>query len=157
MKKFLPHLVAVLAFLCITFGFLSPLLDGKEILGDDTRHFLGMTKEISDYNATHDDAALWTDSMFGGMPAYQINMDQPTNVLTYFDRVLRLLPNASYRVFLYLIGFYLLLLAFGLNPWLSIAGAIAFAFGSYNLIIIVAGHNTKAVAIAYMAPVIGSI
>ncbi|MBO6034220.1 MAG: hypothetical protein J6P34_00010, partial [Paludibacteraceae bacterium] len=66
-------------------------------------------------------------------------------------------PGPTYRVFLYLIGFYILLVIFGVNPWLSIGGAVAFAFGSYNLIIIVAGHNTKAVDIAYMAPVVASI
>ena len=157
MKKTLPHLAAVLTFLVVTFAYLSPLLSGQRIFGNDTQSYVGMAKEASDYNAAHDDQALWTDAMFGGMPTYQICMEQPTTVLTYLDHCLRLLPDASYRVFLYLVGFYILLICMGVNPWISIACSIAFAFGSYNLIIIVAGHNTNAVAIAYMAPIVGSV
>lgn len=157
MKKVLPHVIAVLVFLIITLAYLYPVLQGKTIYGADTQSYIGMSKEAHDYNETHDDQALWTNSMFGGMPTYQICMDQPDTVLKYIDTALRVLPGPTYRVFLYLVGFYVLLLLFGVNPYLSIAGAIAFAFGSYNLIIIVAGHNTKAVAIAYMAPIIASI
>lgn len=157
MKKYAPHLVAVLVFLILTFMYLSPVLQGKTIFGQDTRSYVGMSKEAADYNATHDEQTLWTNSMFGGMPTYQISMDQPSSILKYLDTCLRVLPGPTYRVFLYLIGFYILLLAFGASPYLSMGGAIAFAFGSYNLIIIVAGHNTKAVAIAYMATIIASV
>lgn len=157
MKKVLPHVTAVLVFLIITLAYLYPVLQGKTIYGADTQSYIGMSKEAHDYNETHDDQALWTNSMFGGMPTYQICMDQPDTVLKYIDSALRVLPGPSYRVFLYLAGFYVLLLLFGVNPYMAIAGSIAFAFGSYNLIIIVAGHNTKAVAIAYMAPIIASI
>ena len=157
MKKYAPHLVAVLVFLILTFMYLSPVFQGKTIFGQDTRSYVGMSKEAADYNATHDEQTLWTNSMFGGMPTYQISMDQPSSILKYLDTCLRVLPGPTYRVFLYLIGFYILLLAFGASPYLSMGGAIAFAFGSYNLIIIVAGHNTKAVAIAYMATIIASV
>lgn len=157
MKKILPHVIAVLVFLILTFAYLYPSLQGKIIYGSDTQSFIGMSKEAADYNATHDDQALWTNSMFGGMPTYQICMDQPDTLVKYIDTVLRVLPGPTYRVFLYLICFYVMLLLFGVNPYLSIVGAVAFAFGSYNLIIIVAGHNTKAVAIAYMAPIIASV
>lgn len=157
MKKFVPHIIAVVVFLILTFAYLYPVLQGKTIFGSDIQSFLGMSHEAVEYNKTHSEPTLWTDAMFGGMPTYQISMEEPASVAKYIDKCLRVLPGPTYRVFLYLIGFYILLIAFGVNPYLSIGGAMAFAFGTYNLIIIVAGHNTKAVAIAYMAPIIASI
>jgi len=100
---------------------------------------------------------MWTNSLFGGMPTYQISMIQPYNAMKYVDKVLAIFPGPIFNLMLYLIGFYILLLTFKLNPWLAMVGAIAFAFASYNFIIIVAGHNTKAITIAYMAPLIGSV
>ena len=157
MKKFLPHIIAIISFLVLTFAFLSPVFSGKDIFGGDTQSYMGMAQEANAYNETHDDQTLWTGSMFSGMPTYQICMKDDNSIISLTDDVLRLLPGPTYRVFLYLVGFYILLIAFGLSPYWAIAGSIAFAFGSYNLIIIVAGHNTKAVAIAYMAPIIASI
>ncbi|HPG55938.1 MAG TPA: hypothetical protein PK641_06025, partial [Candidatus Enterocola sp.] len=81
MKKYAPHLVAVLVFLILTFMYLSPVFQGKTIFGQDTRSYVGMSKEATDYNATHDEQTLWTNSMFGGMPTYQISMDQPSSIL----------------------------------------------------------------------------
>ncbi len=157
MKKYIPHLVALVVFLALTFAYLYPSLQEKTIFGGDTAGFYGMSKEALDFNQQHDEQTLWTGSMFGGMPTYQICMHEPNSIVAHIDNCLRLLPGPTYRVFLYLVGFYVLLIAFGLSPYLAIAGSIAFAFGSYNLIIIVAGHNTKAVAIAYMAPIIASV
>ncbi len=157
MKKYLPHLVAVITFIIVTFSYLYPTLQGKTLFGGDTAGYVGMSHEANTYNQTADEQTLWTGSMFGGMPTYQICMDESETLLGQIDGIFRLLKNPAYQVFLYLVGFYILLIAFGVSPYLSIAGAIAFAFGSYNLIILVAGHNTKAVAIAYMAPIIASI
>ncbi len=157
MKKSIPHIIAIISFLVITFAFLSPVFSGKDIFGGDTQSYMGMAQEANTYNETHDDQTLWTGSMFSGMPTYQINMKDSNSIVSLADDALRILPGPTYRVFLYLVGFYILLIAFGLSPYWAIAGSIAFAFGSYNLIIIVAGHNTKAVAIAYMAPIIASI
>ena len=157
MKKSIPHIIAIVCFLVVTFGFLYPVFSGKDIFGGDTQSYMGMANEANSYNATHDEQTLWTGSMFSGMPTYQICMKDDSSVISLADDALRILPGPTYRVFLYLVGFYILLIAFGLSPYLAIAGSIAFAFGSYNLIIIVAGHNTKAVAIAYMAPIIASI
>ena len=157
MKKFIPHIIAIVSFLVITFAYLSPVFSGKDIFGGDTQSFVGMAQEATTYNETHSDQTLWTGSMFSGMPTYQICMKDDNSIISLADDALRVLPGPTYRVFLYLVGFYILLIAFGLSPYWAIAGSIAFAFGSYNLIIIVAGHNTKAVAIAYMAPIIASI
>ena len=157
MKKAIPHIIAIVSFLIITFAYLSPVFSGKDIFGGDTQSYVGMAHEANTYNATHDEQTLWTGSMFSGMPTYQICMKDDSSVISILDDTLRLLPGPVYKVFLYLVGFYILLIAFGLSPYLAIAGSIAFSFGSYNLIILVAGHNTKAIAIAYMAPIIASI
>lgn len=157
LQQFIPHLVAVGLFIIITFAYLSPTLEGKQLIGHDTQSWMCMAKESIDYNSTHDDITLWTNSMFGGMPTYQIGMPQPNNLLQYPEILLFQLPGTAARMLLYFIGFYILLLCFRINPWLAIAGAIAFTFASYNLIIIAVGHNSKAITIAYMAPLIGSI
>lgn len=157
MKKAIPHIIAIVSFLIITFAYLSPVFSGKDIFGGDTQSYMGMAQEANTFNQTNDDQTLWTGSMFSGMPTYQICMKDDNSIVSLADDALRVLPGPTYRVFLYLVGFYILLIAFGLSPYWAIAGSIAFAFGSYNLIIIVAGHNTKAVAIAYMAPIIASI
>ena len=157
LTKFTPHIAAFLLFICISFMYFSPIIEGKQLIGHDTESWMCMAKETVDYNSTHDAPTLWTNSMFGGMPTYQIATSQPYNILHFVDDVVRVFPGSVYYLMLYLIGFYILLLAFRVNPWLAIVGAIAFAFASYNFIIIVAGHNSKAITIAYMAPLIGSV
>ena len=156
-KKALPHLTAVLLFLILPAIYFSPQLEGKKLNQHDTNTATGMAKEIIDYNKTHSDLALWTNSMFGGMPAYLIGL--PTySLLTPIYKLTTLFDWRPISfVFLYLIGFYIALLLFGLNPWISLIGAIAFGFSSYDFIIIAAGHNTKAIAIGYMAPMIGAL
>ncbi len=157
LTKITPHLVAVLLFTIISFLYFTPVLEGKQLLGHDSESWMCMAKESVDYNKTHDDVALWTNSMFGGMPTYQISMTQPYNIIQYVEKLVLLYPTTIYNVMLYLIGFYILLLAFGVRPWLAMAGSVAFTFASYNFIIILAGHNSKAIVIAYMAPLIGGI
>ena len=156
-KKALPHFTAVLLFLILPAIYFSPQLEGKKLNQHDTNTATGMAKEITDYNKTHSDLALWTNSMFGGMPAYLIGL--PT--YSFISPIYSLTTLFDWRpisfVFLYLIGFYLALLLFGINPWISLIGAIAFGFSSYDFIIIAAGHNTKAIAIGYMAPLIGAL
>lgn len=155
--KLVPHIAAILLFICISYLYFTPIIEGKQLIGHDTESWMSMAKETIDYNSNHDDVTLWSNSMFGGMPTYQISMNQPYNLIKYVEDFLTIFPNPVYNLILYLIGFYILLLAFKFNPWLAIVGAIAFSFASYNFIIIVAGHNSKAITIAYMAPLIGSV
>ncbi len=157
-RKSVPHIIAVILFLIITFAYFYPLLEGKELFQSDITQFRGMAKEIVDYREETGEEALWTNSMFGGMPAYLISVRYPYNLIRYVDRLLSLgLPRPAKYLFLSLIGFYILLLAFRVNPWLGIAGAIAFGFSTYFFIIEAAGHNTKAHAMAYMAPLLAGI
>ncbi len=154
-KKLIPYVVAVVLFVILSLAYMSPVLEGKKLSqGDIVRH-KGMSKEVVDFRAETGEEALWTNSMFGGMPAYQISVKYKANLVQYFDKIMRLgLPRPADMVFLYMIGFFILLVVLRVNPWLSIAGAIAFGFSSYFLIILEAGHNSKAHAIGYMAPVI---
>lgn len=156
-QRNLPHLTALVIFLVIAFFYMKPVLEGKQLLGHDTESWMAAARETLDYNEKNDDVALWTNSMFGGMPTYQISMVQPNNLLQYVEKAIATIPTPVFFVVLYLLGFYILLLNFKVNPWLALVGSIAFTFASYNFIIIAAGHNSKAITIAYMAPLIGSV
>ena len=157
-KQFLPYLLAVVIFTTITMAYFSPMLQGKMIKQSDIMNFKGMSKEIVDYRAKTGDEPLWTNSMFGGMPAYQISVQYEGNILRYIDRLMQLyLPFPASLVFLYMAGFFLLLLVLKVDIWLAIAGSIAFAFSSYLFIIIEVGHNSKAHAIGLIAPVLAGI
>ncbi|MEC8274085.1 MAG: YfhO family protein [Bacteroidota bacterium] len=157
LKKLIPHVSAVVLFVLISLVYLSPVLEGKKIDQQDIRQFTGMSKEIVDYRAEYDEEPLWTNSMFSGMPAYQISVRYKKNLISYCSQLFKLyLPGPAGTVFLYLIGFYFLLVSLGIDYRLAIIGAIAYAFSSYFFIIIEAGHNTKAHAIGYVAPILAS-
>ena len=157
-KQFLPYLAAIVIFTALTLVYFSPILEGKKIRQTDIMNYKGMSKEIVDFRAKTGQDPLWTNSMFGGMPAYQISVDYKGNVLRYVDKLLQLgLPHPAGLVFLYMIGFLILLLVLKVDKWIAIAGAIAFAFSSYLFIIIEVGHNSKAHAISYIAPVLAGI
>ena len=154
-SNILPYLVAIIIFILIATIYFSPVLEGKKLKPNDVTNFKGMSKEIVDFREKTGEEPLWTNSMFGGMPAYQISTEYNGNLMRYVDYIFRLgLPYPIWIVFLYMIGFYILLLVLRVNPWLAITGAIAFGFSSYFFIIIEAGHNSKAHAIGYMAPVV---
>src|SRR5690606_30566377 len=111
-----------------------------------------------DYRAKDGHAPLWTNSMFGGMPTYQIWYEHASNVTSYINRGIRaIFPVPTAIVLLYLLGGYFLLSVLRIRPWLAAVGAVALAFTSYNFIYIEAGHVNKAYAIAYMAPIIGAM
>jgi hypothetical protein len=157
-SKSLPHLVALILFLIITLIYFSPLLEGKRLMQSDIIQYRGMAKEIADYRAETGEEALWTNSMFSGMPAYLISVRYPYKLVQYVDQILSAgLPRPAKYLFLSLTGFYILMLAFRINPWLGIAGAVAFGFSTYFFIIEAAGHNTKAHAMSYMAPLLAGI
>ncbi len=153
-----PYLAAIVIFVIIIMVYFTPLLEGKKIKQHDISQWKGMSKEIVDFRAKTGEEPLWTNSMFSGMPAYQISVVYKANLVKYIDNILKLgLPHPAGLTFLYFLGFFILLLVLGIDPWLCIAGSIAFAFSSYFFIIFEAGHNSKAHAIAYMAPVLAGI
>ncbi len=158
LKKPLPYIVALAVFLTITLVYFSPVFEGQMLKQHDIAMYKGMSKEISDFKAKTGEQTLWTNSMFGGMPAWQISVDYVGNKMIELDRILQLgLPRPDDLVFLYFLGFFILLLALDVDPWLSIVGAIAFAMSSYFFIILGVGHTSKAHAIGYMGPVLAGI
>lgn len=157
-KLLIPIGAAIIIFVVLSLAYLNPLLEGKVLKQDDITRFKGMSKEIVDFREETGKEALWTNSMFGGMPAYQISVKYKGNLTRYIDRLFRLgLPRPADMVFLYMIGFFILLMVLGVNPWLSIVGAVAYGFSSYFFIILEAGHNSKAHAIGYLAPALAGI
>ena len=157
-KKLSPHLMVLVLFVIISFVYFSPVLKGKKLDMQDIKHWKGMSKEVVDFRDTTGEEALWTNSMFSGMPAYQISTKYKGNLIRYVAKALSLgIPRPANMLFLYLLGFYILLLSLKVDYRLSAVGAIAFAFSSYFFIIIQAGHMTKAHAIAYMPMVIAAV
>ncbi|MBS0010826.1 MAG: hypothetical protein KFF49_05430 [Bacteroidales bacterium] len=156
-NKYLPHLLALVLFIALTLIYFSPVLDNKVLQTHDTTVFAGSVKEIQDHREEYDEEPLWTNSMFGGMPAYLISSYFPGNLFKPVYDIFRAPGIPIAPIFLLMLGFYIMLLSFRLKPWLCLAGAVAYGFSSYFFIILAAGHNTKAMALAFMAPLIGSI
>lgn len=161
-KKILTHAGIILFFFIIAAAYMSPVFDGKIIQQGDILNWKSMAKEQMDFHEKTGQPAIWNSSMFSGMPGYQITNTKPSpNIFAKVGSIFKL-QHLGYGgnigiVFMYLVGFYVCLLAVGCNPWLSLLGALAFGLGSYNIIIIEAGHITKAHAMALMAPVLGGM
>lgn len=161
LKKTLIHCGIILFFFLVAAVYMSPAFDGKIIQQGDTLKWKAMAKEQLDFHDKTGEYTTWTSSMFSGMPSYQVT-NPPTKSI--FNKIENLL-NFNYLgyggnigiIFLYLLGFYVALIAIGLSPWLSLLGALAFGLGSYNIIIIEAGHITKAYAMSMMAPILGGM
>lgn len=157
-RKFLPHAIAIVVFAAITLIYFRPLLSGKELRQDDIARYRGMSKEVFDHRAKYGEEPLWTNSMFGGMPAYQVSTLYPGNWLGAIDSAFKLwLPHPGGYLFLYCLGFFILLLCLRVDPWLSLIGGLAYGLSSYFLIIIDAGHNSKANALGYLPAMLGGI
>ena len=155
-KKVLPHVVAVFVFIGISMAYFYPAMQGNMLKSHDINMHKGMSKEVFDHREEYGEEPLWTNSAFGGMPATQISVVYNSNLIGKLHKVFQLgLPHPINYLFLYMIGFYILLLCMKVDPWLALAGAIAYGFSSYFFIIMGAGHNSKAVAVAYMAPALG--
>ena len=161
-KNIVPHVIAVLIFLTLTLVYFSPVLEGKDIKQDDAIGSMGWGKDARDYHEESGEYSYWSNAMFSGMPCNYTYAPQPDNTFKSIGQVLTLnVFGASYRhigcIFLTFIGGYILLLALGCKSWLSIAGSIVYTLGSYNFIIIDAGHMNKSLVMATMAPFIGGI
>ena len=158
LKSAIPHLASIIIFLIIGFIYFQPVLEGKQLRKGDSLNAWGGKKEIIDYRKATGDDPLWTNSMFGGMPAYQINVDYQAKDMYFFKQLMELhTPDPVRYLLLYLIGFYILMLSLRVNPWLSLAGAIAYALSTYFIIIIGAGHLWKVNALAFIPPALGGI
>jgi len=156
-KKFLPHLLVLVGFVIISLAYFSPVLSGKQIFQSDIMQYIGMSKQQNDFREANGEETYWTNSAFGGMPTYQLGAKYPHNYIKSLDLTLRFLPRPADYLFLYLVGFYVLLLVLKVDYKLAILGALAFGFSTYLIIILGVGHNSKAHAIAYMPLVLSGI
>ncbi|RWU06403.1 YfhO family protein [Pedobacter chitinilyticus] len=152
------HIAILAAFVVICFIYFSPVLQGKAPAQSDVLQSKAMQKEIMEYKEKDGKGPLWTNQMFGGMPAYQIWVQYAYNGATYgIALITKALPNPVGTVLLLLVGAYFLFITLKVNPWLAAAGAIAFAFTTYNFVLIATGHSNKALAIGFFAPIIASL
>ena len=158
LRKALPYVLIVVGFVVIAYAYAPQVLQGKVVDQSDISSWKGMSHEILEWNEGHpDDPALWTGSMFGGMPATQISVPYKGDATTPLYDLLFWGERPPSYLIISLLGGFLLFLAFGVNPWLSAVGAIAVTFCSYNMQIIQVGHNTKMVAIAFMPWVLAAL
>lgn len=159
-KKLLPYAVAIVAFVAIAMIYCAPLLEGKVLVQGDVNNWKGAAQEARTFYDEHGYSPWWTNSMFSGMPTYQITGNLPTSELR---ATMEQISHAGFAgdwtivgiIFAYFFGFFLMLRCFKVNPWLSIIGGLAIGFSTYFLLIIPAGHMTKAAALGFLAPVIG--
>ena len=159
-KKILPDVVVVLVFAIISFAyFLVPVTQGKILFQHDASAGVGSAQELTEYQNRTGETTRWTNSIFGGMPTYQMSPSyQSTDGLSQVMNAYHLwLPDNVWFLFAYLLGFYILLRAFDFRQTLAALGSIMWAFSSYFLIIIAAGHLWKVMALAYLPPMIAGI
>ena len=157
LKFFSTHLVSLLVFIIAALLYFHPVLKGEKLSQSDITQHIGMAKEVNDYRLATGLEPYWAESAFSGMPTYQIGTYFPHDYLSYLDRLIRFLPRPADYLFLYFLGFYIMLIAFKVDWKLAIMGSLAFGFSTYLMIIFGAGHNAKAHAIAYMPLVLAGV
>ena len=159
-KKLIPDIVAVVLFAVISFAYFFPAVtEGRILAQHDAVAGIGSGQEQKEYMEKTGERTRWTNSIFGGMPTYQMSPSyDSTEALGFIQKVYHLfLPTYVWYVFVMLLGFYILLRAFNFKVWLSALGAIIWAFSSYFFIIIAAGHIWKFVTLAYIPPTIAGM
>lgn len=160
LKKCLPDAIVIVIFAVISFAyFFVPVSQGKILFRHDSQASVGLGQELTQYEQRTGEVTRWTNSVFSGMPTYQISPSyNSTDGLSALMSAYHLwLPDYVWFIFAYLLGFYILLRAFNFRQSLAALGSIIWAFSSYFLIIIAAGHLWKVMALAYLPPMIGGV
>ena len=158
-KDILPHLIAVAIFLILTVIFFKPVFfDNQDLSQGDILQWEASATELIDYREATGEEGLWTNSIFGGMPAYMISVKWGNQLIKAAHAVFSFgLPHPARILFATMLSFYIMLLCFKVRPYIAIIGAIAFGCSSYNLIGFTAGHNARISAVSFMPLVIGAI
>lgn len=155
-KKFLPHLYAIIFFLVLAGIYASPALQGKKLSQHDITMALAGSHESNEYTKQSGEIAWWTNSMFGGMPSFMIHAKYPNSIGSFIGgNLMNMLPTPINLIFLMMLGMYILLITLRATVWQAVLGAIGFAFCSWNMVIIPAGHTSKVIALAY-APMVAT-
>ncbi|SNY99780.1 YfhO family protein [Flagellimonas pacifica] len=156
-KAIITSVCVIALFIVSSLLYFYPVLQGKAIFQSDIAQYKGMAKERNDYKELTGEESYWTNSAFGGMPTYQLGANYPHDYIKKLDRLIRFLPRPADYLFLYFIGFYILMLCLRVEPRLAVLGALAFGFSTYLIIILGVGHNAKAHALGYIPMVLGGI
>ncbi|RTE51819.1 hypothetical protein EHW67_16555 [Arenibacter aquaticus] len=157
LRAFFIHFFVTAFFILVALAYFHPVLQGKVIQQSDIVQFTGMAKEQNDFRKKTGEEPYWTNSAFGGMPTYQLGAYYPHDYVKKLDRLIRFLPRPADYLFIYLIGFYILLCCLKVDYKLAVLGALAFGFSTYMIIILGVGHNAKAHALGYMPMLLGGI
>ena len=152
-RYWLPHTLVTLFFIIISLAYFYPILSGESLVQSDIVQYKGMQRQILEHRATYDEEPYWMDNAFVGMPTYQVTPRYPYDLLRYVDNFLRFLPRPADMLFLYLFFFYVFAQSRKFSLPVSVFGALAYGFSSYYIVILIVGHNTKAMALAY-APLV---
>ncbi|WP_319482735.1 YfhO family protein [uncultured Draconibacterium sp.] len=156
-KKVIRYILPVLLLFITSAIYFTPVFEGKVVQQSDIIHNKGMSKSMSDFRAASGEEPLWADSMFGGMPGYLIATVYKGNLAkNIVGPILKIPRPVSYHL-LFLSLFYLMCILLGVNPWLSLAGALAYGFTSFFFVVFEAGHNTKALTITYISLLVAGI
>ncbi|MBE2290645.1 MAG: YfhO family protein [Chitinophagaceae bacterium] len=151
LKKFKQDILVIVGFALLALLYCYPQLQGKKLNQHDNISWQGMAQEAKNYHETTGKDALWSNSMFGGMPTYTTYVGAAnTNYTGYVQTVLQSVGKPAYFFFIAMLCFYLLMRVLNINKWLSMVGAIAYAFSTYNAIIISVGHETKMLTMGYL-------
>ncbi len=157
-QRIWPHLVAIIGFMILSIAYVSPVLQGKKLNMHDDKQAKAAAREVVTYHDKTGEWSAWTNSMFGGMPAYMIATDYPTSISTKIGQgINKILPAPANYLLIALVSSYVLFLVLGAGGWLAALGAIAFAFASFNLISLEAGHVSKVIAIGYAPGVLAGV
>ncbi len=157
LKKFYPYIVALLLFIVIPMIYFAPQYAGKDIRKFDNVHAKGMTQPVIDHQEEYGEHPYWVANMFGGMPSYAIHNEKTFDIIKSTGKGLFFIGEPASYYFVLMAGFFFMLLLFGVNPWIAIGGAIAYAFSTYFVVIYEAGHIMKLVALCYVAPMVGAL
>ncbi len=158
-KDLAPYITTLVIFIGLTLMYCSPLLEGKVLHAGDTKNWEGIAQEARAYKAETGETPFWTNSLFGGMPTFQITGNLPSgNLAGNLSNVLHFGFSGTFAHLIgYFVGYFLMLLCFGVNPWLALVGSIAISFSSYFFVIIPAGHATKAAALGFLPVIFGGV
>lgn len=149
--------IPAVLLLALNFVYFYPSLTGKVMTQDDITLGVAKSKELEDYRKANNDEPFWTNSMFSGMPTFQISTLYPNNWLSHLQKAIEYIggrPDSIYVIASLMLGFYFLMLSFKVNPWVSAIGAVAFGFSAFFIISLSAGHIAKVRTAAYIAPVV---
>ncbi|WP_447641856.1 MULTISPECIES: YfhO family protein [Chitinophagaceae] len=156
-KKILPHVLAIVVFLVIAIVYCRPAMQGQVLQQSDVIHWKGMAQDAFNYKAKHGDFPLWNKALFSGMPNYQVAMDSKSFLIDFQKYISLGLPKPANFFFLACVAFYILSMVFGLDVLVGVLASLAFAYATYDPIIISVGHDTKMQALAFAPGLLAGI